>query len=114
MAVNETIGKLDRFVTVVQFTVAADEYNSGTKRTPSPIKNVWAKLVFKSSSESVDEKVFDINKRDYVIHFDTDITDLDLQNLAIIEDEKTYYVTGANPDYGGRKMYVLLNTEYRG
>jgi hypothetical protein len=113
MAVNETLGKLDRFVSIVKFAVVSDEYNSD-ERTALEVKKVWAMLSFKSSTEDVQEKVFDINKRDYLIHFDTDITTLNLQDLAVVEDGKTYYVTGANPDYGGRKMYVLLNCEYRG
>lgn len=113
MAVNETIGKLDRFVQIIKFVVTQDEYNASS-RTQEAVKNVWAKLMFKSSSEDFEENVFDINKRDYLIHWDSDITDLNLQDLAVIEDDKMYYVTGANPDVGGRKMFVLLNCEYRG
>jgi hypothetical protein len=113
MAVNETIGKLDRYVQIVNFTTAKSSINSNT-RTKVIVKNVWAKLSFKSSGEQVDQKVFDINKRDYVIHYDTDISSLNLQQLAVEDDGKTYFVTGANPDYGGRQMYILLNTEYRG
>lgn len=113
MAVNETIGKLDRYVEIVKFTVEEDEYNAG-ERTQVSVKNVWAKLSFKSSSEDFEEKVFDINKRDYIIFWDPAIVALNLQDLAVIEDDKTYYVTGANPDFGGRKMFVLLNCEYRG
>jgi hypothetical protein len=113
MAVNETLGKLDRYVEIVKFTVVKGEYNA-PERTQVSVKNVWAKLNFKASTEDFEEKVFDVNKRDYVIHWDSDITTLNLQDLAVIEEGKTYYVTGANPDFGGRKMFVLLNCEYRG
>lgn len=113
MAIKETIGKLDRSVEIVKFTVTQDEYNASS-RTQELVKRVWAKLNFKSSTEDFEEKVFSITNRDYLIHWDNDITDLNLQDLAVVEDGKTYYVTGANPDVGGRKMFVLLNCEYRG
>lgn len=113
MAVNETIGKLDRYVEVVNFTTVKSDINTN-ERTQVSVKFVWAQLSFKASSEDFEEKVFDINKRDYVVHFDEDITNLNIQQLAIIEDNKIYYVTGADVDYGGRKMYMKLNCEYRG
>ena len=113
MAVGEILGKLDRYVQIVKFVTEQDEYNA-TSRVQTAVKNVWAKLNFKGSTEDFEEKVFDINKRDYIIHWDSDITSLNLQDLAVVEDDKIYYVTGANPDFGGRKMFVLLNCEYRG
>lgn len=113
MAVKEVIGKLDRFVEIVNFTTVKSVINSN-ERTQVSVKNVWAQLLVKASSEDVDNKVFDINKRDYVLHYDEDITSLNVQQLAVVEDGKTYYVTGANTDYLGRKMYMLLNCEYRG
>lgn len=114
MSVKEIIGKLDRFVSIVKFVVEADEFNSSTKRVPVTIKNVWAKRVFKSSSEDFEERVFDINKRDYVIHYDEDIVNLNMQDLAIVDEDKMYYITGFDKDYRGRRMFVLLNCEYRG
>lgn len=114
MAVKEIIGKLDRFVDVVKFEVEADELNSSTKRVPVIFKKVWAKRIFKSSSEDFEERVFDINKRDYVIHYDEDIVNLNMQDLAIVDDGEMYYITGFDKDYKGRRMFVLLNCEYRG
>lgn len=113
MAVTETIGKLDRYVEIVNFTTVKSDINT-QERTQVSVKKVWAQLMVKSSSEDFEQKVFDINKRDYVIHYDQDIAALNLQQLAVVEDSKIYYVTGANADYGGRKMYMLLNCEYRG
>lgn len=113
MAVNEQIGKLDRFITIKQFTETVDEYNSPV-RTEATVKNVWAQVRFKSSTEDFAQKVFDIDKRDYVIHYDVDVTSLNLKNLAVLDGTQLYYVTGVNVDFGGRNKYVLLNCEYRG
>lgn len=113
MAVKEQIGKLDRYVEIVNFTTIKSDINT-KERTPVSVKNVWAQLLPKASSEDFNEKVFNVNKRDYVIHFDEDIIALNVQQLAVIEDNKTYYITGVDTDFGGRKMYVLLNCEYRG
>lgn len=113
MGLKEQIGKLDRCVEIVEFTAVKDAFNSKT-RTQTPIKKVWAQVVFKSSTEDFEEKVYSINKRDYVIHFDPDIAVKFLQDLAVIDDGVTYYVTGVNPDVAGRKMYMLLNCKYDG
>lgn len=113
MAIKETVGKLDRYVQVVEFVSTKDDYNA-TSREQTDVKNVWAQLKFKSSGEDWEEKVFSLNNRDYIIHYDEDITSKNLQELAIIDEGVTYYVTGANKDFGGRKMYVLLNCEARG
>lgn len=112
MAVTEQIGKLDRYVEVVNFTAVKSVINS-KERTQTSVKFVWAQLIVKSSTEEMDHKVTDINKRNYVLHYDEDIASLNLQQLAIVDDSKTYYVTGANPDFGGRKMYMQLNCESR-
>ena len=113
MGVNNQIGKMDHYVNVVKFTTVKGALNEN-KRTQESIKHVWAELQFTGSSEDVVEKVYSINKRNYVIHFDDDIVSEVIQDLAIIEDEKIYYVTGFNSEYKGRQMFIILNCEYRG
>jgi len=102
------IGKLDRYVEIVEYSTVKDAYNSN-QRTEASIKNVWANVQFKSSTEDFDEKVYSINKPDYIIHFDSGIAAKNLQDLAVKDDGVTYYVTGATLDFGGRNRFILLN-----
>ena len=113
MALTSQIGLMDHYVEVVKFTTTKGALNENS-RTQTSIKNVWAAVNFKSSGEDVEEKVYNINRRDYVIHFDADIASEVIQDLAIIDDGFTYYVTGFNSEIKGRKMFILLNCEYRG
>ena len=113
MVLKHQIGKLDRYVEIVEFTETTNALNA-TTRVQNSIKNVWAQLKFRNSTEDFDDKVYSINQRDYIIHFDAAIATKLMQNLAVIDGGKTYYVTGVNPDIGGRNMYILLNCEYKG
>lgn len=110
MVKGTKIGQLDRYVAIVEFTKGKDAFNANT-RAETPLKEVWAKLMFKGSSEDIEEKVYSINKRDYVIYYDPDIVVKQIQDLAVIDGDIKYYVKGVNLDYGGRQKYVLLNCE---
>lgn len=111
--VDFTLGKMDRKVEIVEF-VSTKNNIGATSRTQQTVKTVWAQLIFKTSGEEFDQKIFSINKRDYVIHYDPDIAAKLLQSLAVVDDGITYYVTGANPDYEGRKKAILLNCKQDG
>ena len=113
MVKGTKIGLMDRRVTIVEFTTVKGTINENT-RTQQTVKDVWAQLKFKASNEAIDEKVYSINERDYIVHYDPVITAKLMQDLAVMDDGKLYYVTGANPDYGGRQKYILFNCLYRG
>lgn len=110
---KQQIGKLDRFVDIVEFTTAKSAIGS-KERTQQAVKSVWAQVDFKSSSEDFEEKVYSINRRNYIIHFDRTISAKLVQDLAVIDESKTYYVIGYDSNYGGREMYMMLSCEYRG
>jgi len=113
MAIVSEISKMDHYVQVVKFTTVKGVLNENS-RTQTAVKSVWAALRLKSSGEDIAEKIYSIDKRDYVIHYDDDIVAEVIQDLAIIDDGLIYYVTGFNSEFAGRKMFILLNTEYRG
>lgn len=112
MGINGSqISKMDRRIEVVEFTEVIGTLNEKSRSQVS-IKEVWAELMFKSSSEDNQEKVYEINKRDYIIHYDPDIAAKDIQDLAVVDDGKVYYVIGYSE--WGRQMFIQLNCEYRG
>lgn len=113
MAVLNQIGQMDHYVQVVEYVETKSALNA-LVRTPTPIKNIWAALQFVSSTENREDKVYDVNKRNYIIHYDADIIVKDIKNLAIVENGKTYYVTGYDANYGSRNQYILLNCKYDG
>lgn len=113
MGVNNQISNMQHYVSIVQFTNVKSAIGS-KERTQVFVKDVWAALDFKGSSEDAEGKIFNINNRNYIIHQDPDITALNLQDLAVIENGSVYYVTGANTNYLGRNKYIMLNCEYRG
>ena len=108
MAVTNQIGQMSHYVQVVKFTSVKSDIGSN-ERTQVAVKSVWAALQIVSSTENVEDKVYSVNKRNYIIHYDEDITALLLQDLAVIENSEIYYVTGYNAEYGERNQYILLN-----
>ena len=113
MAIISEISKMDHYVQIVKFTNVKGALNENS-RTQTSVKSVWASLRVKSITEDVEEKVFSVDRRDYVIHYDDDVVAETIQDLAIIDGGKTYYVNGYNDEFAGRKMFILLNCEYRG
>jgi hypothetical protein len=104
---------MDRRVMLVEFVKTKSAINA-VERAEQDVKEVWASVKFKSSSEDFEEKVYSINKRAYIIHYDPTITAKLVQDLAVKDEYKTYYVTGVDAEYGGRKKYIYLECEYRG
>ena len=113
MAIVSEISKMDHYVEVVKFTTVKGALNENS-RTQTSVKNVWAAVRLKSSGEDIQEKIYSVDKRDYVIHYDDDIVAETIQDLAIIDGGLVYYVEGFNSEFAGRKMFILLNCEYRG
>lgn len=113
MAVNNQIGQMDHYVQLVEYVETKSAINA-LVRTANPIKNVWAALQFVNSTENREDKVYDVNKRNYIIHYDADVVAKNIKNLAVVESNKTYYVTGYDLNYGTRNQYILLNCRYDG
>lgn len=107
---QQIVGTFNTLVTVVEFTAAATAIGS-KERTQQTVKQVWAAVHFKNSAEDHNGKIFNINQRSYIMHYDAVIAAKNLQDLAVVDNGLTYYVTGADPKYLG--LYILLNTEAR-
>ena len=106
---KHTIGQLDIRITLVKFTDQKSAIATA-ERTSQDLLSTWAKRVNLSASEDTEDKIFTINQRAYIIRYRENLNQEELEELAVRDGNRLYYVTGARPI--GRKQFWELRCEY--
>lgn len=110
MAKQHNIGEMDRFIAIYQVTEGKGAIGSAKDAT-SKVKDVWAKRITGNGGEQFEEKVFTLDNRQYLIHYDPAIASLFQEKLIVVDEGRKYFVFASEEVERGR--YVILKTEYR-
>lgn len=110
MSTVNNIGEMDRPITIYQVTEGKGAMGSATD-VEQVVKDVWAKRITGNGSEQFEEKVFTLDNRQYLIHYDPEIAQLFQEKLIVVDEGRKYFVFASEEIVRGR--FVVLKTEYR-
>lgn len=106
-----SIGKMDRPVAIHHVTEIKGDAGQ-SKDVEVLVKNIWAQRIEGNGSEDFEEKVYTLDNRQYMIHYDPEIAGLFQEKLIVVEEGRKYFVFSSEELVRGK--YVLLKTEFRG